>query len=359
MKKVLLIDSSYPINTRNEKIITSLKEYEIHVIAWNRDNRAHKPVNEYIEHIYYSRAPYGKPFIKFFKLIFYFFFIKSVTKKIDPDFIIASHWDMLMLAVLIKLRSCKLIYENLDIPTANSKIFLTILKQIEKQALRKTEAIIVASRFYVPIYNYYNRSLYVLENKPCKNILAEKTPAYSHVNNNRIVLSFVGTLRYFDCMQRLIIASDRLVIDILFFGDGPDYLKLKEFSKNSVNVYFYGRYKYADIKCIYDLSDIIWAVYPNKDYNVKYAISNKFFESLVFKKPGIYADKTLLGDFVLENNMGLIVDPYDEDDIRGKLVDVIKNQNILTDIKKSMENFNKKNSLYWEDDADIFKKIFC
>ena len=34
---------------------------------------------------------------------------------------------------------------------------------------------------------------------------------------------------------------------------------------------------------------MVWAAYPNKDYNVKYAISNKFFESLVYEKPTFFS----------------------------------------------------------------------
>ena len=39
-RKIALIDCSIPINTRNQKIINSIKNYypecEIHIITWNR-----------------------------------------------------------------------------------------------------------------------------------------------------------------------------------------------------------------------------------------------------------------------------------------------------------------------------------
>ena len=42
-RKILLIDSSYPINTRNSKILRSLKQvypdFDIEIVTWNRENK--------------------------------------------------------------------------------------------------------------------------------------------------------------------------------------------------------------------------------------------------------------------------------------------------------------------------------
>ncbi|GHV06867.1 hypothetical protein FACS189485_16130 [Spirochaetia bacterium] len=357
-KTILLIDTSYPINTRNSKILMSVSGCEKHVATWNRDNRpALSSKKCYSENIFTSISPYGNKILKIGKLFTFAVFVKKCIKEIKPDYIIASHWDTLLIAVLFNHGKCKLIYENLDMPTANNGFILALLQKLEKHALGKTDAIIFASRFFVEQYPFYRKKTLVLENKPFADIKNEKPAVYLHSTDN-IKLSFIGTLRYFDCMKNLITAASGLPIDVLFFGDGPDYSKLKTFSENHDNVYFFGKYNYEDIRCIYELSDIIWAVYPNKDYNVKYAISNKFFESLVFHKPAFFAANTLLGDFVMKNNIGFVVDPYCSECIREKLLAIISNIKMLDTIVKNIKEYNSKSSLFWEDDIQLLRHIF-
>jgi glycosyltransferase involved in cell wall biosynthesis len=357
MKKIVLIDSSYPINNRNVKIINSLEGFEKNIIAWNRDNREYEPMGNCIEYLFKSNAPYGHHYMKLFKLIFYLFFINKIIKQIKPDIIIASHWDMLFIAALIKPRKCNLIYENLDMPTADSKISLMIQRKIEKFSLGNTDAIIFASRFFSSDYQFFKKKTYILENKPSRSILDNRPAQYFHATN-KIKISFIGNLRYFDIMCNLINAVEGLPIDILFFGDGPDYMRLLSFANNKNYVYFFGKYKYENIKCIYDLSDLIWAVYPNRDYNVKFAISNKFFESLLFQKPAFYADSTCLGDFVKKNNIGFVIDPYSVECIKSVINEILSNTNKLAEITKNIKNYNSQNNQFWDDDIKSLKEIF-
>jgi glycosyltransferase involved in cell wall biosynthesis len=357
MKKIILIDSSYPINNRNIKILNSLTGIKKAVIAWNRDERMCQPLHDCDEYIFKSRAQYGHQWLKFFKLTFYMCFIRKIIKRLKPDIIIASHWEILFLVSLVKPKGCNLIYENLDMPTADNKLFLMIQRKIEKCSLERTDVIIFASRFFVSEYEHFKKKIYILENKPLLDILSDKPAKYHHITG-KMKISFIGNLRYFEIMCNLISATEKLPIDILFFGDGPDYLKLKSFVKDRDNVYFFGKYDYEDIKCIYDLSDIIWAVYPNKDYNVKYAISNKFFESLLFKKPAFFANNTFLGKLVEIKKIGLVVDPYNIENINATIREILLNRNQLYEITENIERYNSENDQFWDKEIEKIKEIF-
>lgn len=357
MKKIVLLDTSYPINNRNTKILLSLSGFERFVITWNRDNRMVTANEDWKEYFYTAEAPYGDLFRKLMKIFSYSSYIKKCLRQIKPDCIIASHWPMLVAAAIIKPKGVKLVYENLDIPTADNRIVLRILRLIERMALKKADCILLASRFYKDLYSFYCRPVHVIENKPFRAALSDKAAKFSH-DSDRLKISFIGTLRYFNCMRNLIIAADKLPIDVLFFGEGRDYQLFKDFSKESENVYFFGKYDYEDIKCIYDLSDVVWAVYPNKDYNVKYAISNKFFESLIFEKPAFYADDTELGRFVVKHNIGFVVDPYNTDAIRDCLIKIIGDKKILPDKITDIKKYNSLNSLYWDDYIQTLNELF-
>ena len=122
-KKIVIIDGAYPINVRNIKIANTLKlldNVSISVISWKRDDRDLIKYLDCNEYTFSSNSAYGNVWKKISNLLPFFIFLKKKIKEIEPDFIIASHWDMLLLSTFIKGKNSKLIYENLDIPTSEN-----------------------------------------------------------------------------------------------------------------------------------------------------------------------------------------------------------------------------------------------
>lgn len=124
-----------------------------------------------------------------------------------------------------------------------------------------------------------------------------------------------------------------------FMGEGHDLKALEKYSEGIDNVYFTGRYEYDKIEYLYYNSDIVWAAYPNKDYNVKYAISNKFHESLHYNVPCIFSEKTSLGDLVLRKEIGFVVDPYSVEKIRELLGRILEEREVLSLVKYKMQEY--------------------
>ncbi len=321
----LLIDSSYPINTRNVKIVDTLNSFSnmfCSFITWNRDGR---PINSKDKDspIYNKKAGYGKLMKKLVSLIGYYRFLKCYNQKKMPEILIASHWDMLLLAILMKKNGQLLIYENLDIPTHENLWVLGILRNIEKWALKKADAIVFASRFFADLYPDFDKPQFVLENKPLS-VSSICELKYGGLKKP-FTVSFIGAVRYGDILVNLMeaIRGDN-EIQLYIHGEGADLNRLMTFSMGSSNIHFTGRYEVDQLPKLYMTSDIVWAAYPNKDFNVKYAISNKYHESIQYCVPCIYAEHTRLGDFVKEHNLGYVVNPYSVEDIR-ECIDYIKN----------------------------------
>ena len=112
--KVLCLESSYPINTRTQRIIDSLGDFKIHVCTWDRSSKKKEEMDGYS--IFHTPSVgYGNRMLKLIYLVSYAFFIKGVIKREKPEIIIASHWDMLVISALLK-RNEKLIYDNVDLP---------------------------------------------------------------------------------------------------------------------------------------------------------------------------------------------------------------------------------------------------
>ena len=348
--KVVLLDTSYPICSRNIKIVQSIAgefpKAEIHQVGWNRVGRCVNEDNPLL-HIYPKHSSLGKPWIKARDLWGYRNFACSIIKKVNPDIVIASHWDTLILVPRLDRKRQKLIYENLDIPTGRFRHFIRLL---EKLALKRTDLIIHASRFFK---NLYPQSIpqIVLENKPSFPI--ERTNDNSVIHQPlRIV--YIGSIRYKEILFNLIDAirnDDRFLLTL--HGRGPELEDVRAYSARIKNVIMTGNFDYKDLIGKYTDADVVWAVYPNKDFNVRYAISNKFHESIYLRIPCIFAQNTMLGQYVQQNNIGLIVNPYDSQEIKSLFSKIVNGNINLIEIRKNMERMELKQTS-WEED---FKPI--
>ena len=85
--RFLIIDSAYPINTRNIKIANSLckhysdREVQMIFCAWNREDKNITSPNNY--YIYKKYSPGGQLLRKLFNLFGYFRYLKKCNKCVS------------------------------------------------------------------------------------------------------------------------------------------------------------------------------------------------------------------------------------------------------------------------------------
>ncbi len=150
MKKVIFLDSSYPINSRNERIIKVInKDHHVKVITWNRTKDT---ITNTDYQIFNRIAPYGSRFKKLKYMFQYYSFIKKEILSFKPEIVIASNWDMLFLASFIKKKfHFNLIYENRDMISTSNSLVKYSLEAIERISLKNVDSMILASRFFLKI----------------------------------------------------------------------------------------------------------------------------------------------------------------------------------------------------------------
>lgn len=347
--KILLIDESYPLNTRNTKILRSLSDRinnaETHVITWDRQRDFHGGEQGWNYHIYAQSAAYGNKWQKLKGLFGYRRFCKTTLKEVQPDIIIVSHWNNLLMLSALDYSRQMVIYENLDSPTG-PWVGRKVLNMIERFYMRRIALTIHASRFYTDIYpKRYPQ--FVLENKPT--ITTTKAPYHPQ---KRLRVVYLGNIRYIEILKNLVDAvrgHDNL--QLFFHGGGPDYSTLVAYTKDLPNVVCTGTYQYEQIDEFYHHADVIWASYPNRDFNVRYAISNKFHESIAFGVPAIYAENTRLASYATERNIGCSVDPYSSKAIEKLLLHLAEDTASLTSMHQSLLAQQEEEST-WEQDFD-------
>lgn len=356
--KITLIDCSLPINTRNEKLLRSFSKYvpeaELHVITWSRENKkvVCDSLPEVEFHVYEKASPLQNLKKKFVNMFGFKRFIGRQLKTINPDIVIASHWSNLILTSGYIRHGQKLIYENLDVPT-ESFIIRKLTEFFERISLRRTDFIIYASRFFEPLYPK-RIPHFILENKPMFGVCPfEPTPVADTLR-----VAYLGVVRYLPILQNLVDAvrgDDR--IELVFHGNGAALEAIEQYSSGCTNITFTGRYSYQDIIGLYQKADIVWAAYPNHDYNVVYAISNKFHESLFVGVPCIYSSRTKLADFAVEHNIGLEVDPYSKQSISDLFSRILSGETDIAAIRRSMTEFQKYETTWDEDFIELLKLI--
>ena len=347
--KIIIIDTSIPINTRNVKYVDSLKESlpkaDIKVITWRRDDFQMEIPDYYF--VYEEPAEYGNPWKKLAKMFGFSRFVQKVLKDESPDVIISSHWESLLCTPYNLPNSPLIIYENLDVPTGGV-VVRGITRYLELKKLKKVDLIVHASRFFKELYPETIPQI-ILENK--SKFSFEAIP---HEHHEHTVVSYIGTVRYRDIMSNFILGASLVNnVKVEIFGDGQDLDYLKRKFGELKNVRFHGTYSFSDIPALYSKSDIVWAAYPNKDYNVVYAISNKFHESMMCGVPCIYANKTNLGEFVEKEGLGFVVDPYSVEEIKAIVTKIANKEIDLTPYRQRLAA--QRNSLTtWDED---FKKV--
>lgn len=361
--KILMICDHYPLSPRVKKIRESLiKLYPksiIKVMAWNRNNEDIK--EDYVVALN-QEIGYGN---RYKKLINLYEFMKKVRKEIKlfkPTYIHAIDFEMLVVASLTS-RSSKIIYEVYDIKFFNNKIVNRLREKIEKFIItNRLENIILASPYFKKYYiqqGIKQKNIVTLNNKPSVKYIQNSKQGYmkgySEIIKDKITIGFIGTIRYKDILLNLINATkDNEGVLIFLIGSGPDYEYFFNYVKsNNIGdkVIMTGRYDMDDLEEIYKYMDYIWAVYPNKDTNVKYAISNKFFESQVFNKKVIVANETFLGEEVIEKSLGYSVNPYEVKNI----------QNLINQFKKNIgQDINQEyiENMFWEKEERQLIKIY-
>ena len=356
-KKILCITSSFPVHPRLKKIGESFKyvgenngDFETVYISWDRLNNDHSAD----EWTYVSREGYGNRLKKLWGLIAYFRFIKKKIHAFDPDIIICRFFDMAVIGSLLS-QNRKLVYDINDIPSDKNPIVTFIYKCLEWIALKRSDVIILSSRFFQFRYSGYSRKIQIMENKPEKVI---QKPGVYDFKTPRFVVSFIGVIRYFSVLENLILALKDRNVDLLFFGYGPDDDRVKALIEkcNIKNVHLFGRFSYRDIHKLYNISDIVWAAYPATTINTRNAISNKFFETILFKKPGVFNRNTSLGHYVDSHGIGYTVNPESFSEVDGLFDQILQGDRQYGEIIENMTIYEKNNASCWEDNK--YDKFF-
>ena len=172
----------------------------------------------------------------------------------------------------------------------------------------------------------------------------EATLTSPTLHDNRISVLTIGGIRDFEQNEAVMTAlANRPEFEIAFIGRGEEGadVKLKEVAgrEHIDNVHFEGYYKKEDEPEIISHCTFLNIFYPRK-MSHDTALSNRFYSSLIFRKPMITTKDTIQGDYAEKYGVGIAID--DTTDLAERL-------------KKYIETFNGRE---YEDRRNELLKSF-
>jgi hypothetical protein len=281
------------------------KKYEI--LFWNREAKNIEYPDNYLSFdlkSVLSKKPIQKS-LDFMK------YTKWVNKKIKQHnyskiIVLSTISGIIIFNKLIKKYKDKYILDIRDYSYEHMKIFY----HIEKKLIYNSYFTSISSKgFETFLPKGYS---YELVHNFNQNEMSDKYFFKKKKYGDALNIVWIGAVRYFE-HQKLII--DRLKNDsrfnLFYHGSGPDLEKFKQYcsANNILNVKFTGEYDNLEKPQLLEDADILNNCYKiRNEMKVKYAISNKYYDGLIYKIPQLVETGTYKHEKVEGIKVGIGLD---------------------------------------------------
>lgn len=275
-------------------------EYDI--ITWCRDEKLEEGCIQFVNQ---RKGKFGK-------VLAYFDFISFIkktikTNKYDRLVIFTSQLCILLLPYLNQKFKKKYIVDYRDLSVEQ----MTILKPLFKNVLKNSFANFISSPGFIKCLptgiDYLQSHNFVIDN--VKEALSTPVSLIEKEPQDITVLTIGGIRDYSSNIEVVNALANKDHIRVLFVGKGAASARIEEYCKNNDihNVEFYGYYPKEE-EPHYIKNATFMNIYYPRVITHDTALSNRFYNSLIFKRPMIVTSNTTQGDYAKKYNLGLSLD---------------------------------------------------
>jgi hypothetical protein len=352
MKIVLIIPNTIENAPYIEYYTDIFKKYgkiEYSFITWNREL---KPEKKTLPDYIYEFNLVSPVNISKVKKTYHFWLFKNYAIKIlntlEIDLIIVfTLQNAFFLSNYLKKYSNKYIFDIRDYTP-----FYPLMKRLVSNLIKQSAITVISSLGYK---NWLPRGHeYLLSHNVKKeliiNAINRKIKTTTFKKSKPIKILTIGQIRDYSSNSKLIISlQNKSNVELSFVGDGSEVESLKRISAKSNNVTFSGRYLKSEEPFIVENHDLLNILLPDSiAHNTP--MSNRFYLSLMFRKPMIVNIESFQTHYVSKYNIGIIV--RNEDDLFLKInefqksfseVDYLNNcRRLLVILKKDIDKFEEE-----------------
>lgn len=265
-----------------------------------------------------------------------------------PRCLYVGNLDMLRIAVSYKKKhpNVKIVYEVADLhrlivdrQRGPKRMLQTLLVKMEKAYMGYVDLLVVTSLKFIDVYYRslipQSKTVY-MPNLPEASTFADYVPGRRH---EVFTIGYFGWIRYIRQLENLLEAVQTLDCRIIIAGSDNSGSEFKERCESLKNVEYLGPFEYSrDIVTLYDEVDCVYSVYDAGMFNVRVALPNKLYESILARKPIIVANNTYLSELVESMGVGISVTHDDVSDIRKGIMQLMDAANYDSCVQSCANN---------------------
>ena len=310
MLAIIFIEDLYvcPYMHRYTNFCTQ-NEVEYAVLFWNRKGEDLKLPSNY----HYYNEPVKEDAglltktIKFYKYRKWILF--NIKKNKYDKIILLSTMSGIIIFDKLKKYKGKYIFDIRDYSYESVQPFYLM----EKKIIKNSYCTIISSKGFenfLPKYNYFiMHNMQLSEQSIVKKFNKKKV-------GDTLNIVWNGTIRYFSHQRTILnrLANDSRFM-MIFHGTGPEISLYVEYArKNGIkNITFTGAYNNSQKQALLQNADILNNSYWTEKVNeVLYALSNRFYDGIIYHVPQLVECKTYKADICMKNRIGIALDPAEE-----------------------------------------------
>ncbi|MBQ8829964.1 MAG: hypothetical protein IJ017_00010 [Oscillospiraceae bacterium] len=285
-------------------------EHDVHLLYWNRDGVTETQLDSVHCHEFIYVMDDDIPKLQKIRGFFeYRKYAQTLLKREKFDFIIIMHSlpGVLMSGYLTRNYHGKYIFDYRDFTYEN---FVPYKRVIHKLALAAHSVFISSEGFRTVLPSECNIKI-------SHNIVPDamqRRKNFEYRADKPLRVAFWGYIRH-EQLNRTIIAklSNDERFELHFYGREQDIaLSLKKYAVESgaKNVVFHGAYDPGEQDVFAEETDMIHNIYSNTEAPSQvFAVTNKFYDGLVYRLPQICMSGSFMGQLVSDECLGIVCDP--------------------------------------------------
>lgn len=177
-------------------------------------------------------------------------------------------------------------------------------------------------------------------------------------DSDRINIVFLGAVRHFEIKKEIVnLFGNDNRFNIYFHGNGVAYERLLHYCNDKFdNVFLTGKYDRIDKAKLIENATIINSYYGSENYANMYALSNKYYDSLIYKKPLWANPKLYIGKRAIDRGIG--IDLELNNDAPNRLIGLLNNFNwedFYDDCDKELKKVLDEDKLFVDKLNDFIK----
>ncbi|MCM1153093.1 MAG: hypothetical protein NC328_05520 [Muribaculum sp.] len=293
----------------------NLDRHRVDFVYWNRDLLQEDLMGYDARISFYEYRREMEDMIAPAKKLRHFYgyrrFVMKLLKKKDYDFVICLHTmpGLLMADKLLRHYKGRYIFDYRDSTFETISLFGSLVRRYAAGA----RTVFVSSDGFRRFLPDDQAETITSHNLHLDSLAHREDRQTGYVPSDKIRISFWGLLRHPEHNIKIInrIGDDER-FELHYYGrEFADALAMKEYVRQQgyANIFFHGEYKPEERYEFAKSTDLIHNSYD--DANMRLAMSNKYYDGLIFRIPQICMAGGFMGERCLQQGVGFALNPDD------------------------------------------------